>query len=488
MNLIPSKSECSVSYFCTWRTQNILAAMDGRGGARDMMDEQHLFGPDGFVHEYADVRGELYLVLDDGWDVDYGVNPDADAACFGSLEMSERKFPSVKGLSPAERLLVINQRVKSYGWKGIGLWVAAQRCAADYDAPFKESDLSYWQERILWCREAGVEYWKVDWGTHADNIAFRQALSSLAKKLYPALIIEHAACMLPLNAPEHPSDELCGRYAGEQHAHEIAKQAIEFSQVLRSYDVISALSVPTTLDRLANLLADAKGLINGEDECYINAALGCSLGVMRSHYDTEKIQEVGDDLAYRPDEVTAALRWQRIAPPFAGTVLAYSEEILFDEQYFAPGSTWYGSVWGKSVRQGAPAVITRNLSLDSVCVEGVEKPYVVASVHPNGAYSVSVQPRTLDGVHSYPEACVHCRIPDGAGTLGVLGVGCDVILHLPRVPQRVYVQSLLADHALELTEGLQRNTVTITKEFARRVFGGKDQSVPALMIHVVWAD
>ena len=58
MNLIPSKSEYSVSYFCTWRTQNILAAMDGRAGARDMMDEQRLFGPDGFVHEYADVRGD----------------------------------------------------------------------------------------------------------------------------------------------------------------------------------------------------------------------------------------------------------------------------------------------------------------------------------------------------------------------------------------------------------------------------------------------
>lgn len=488
MNLIPSKSEYSMSYFCTWRTQSILAAEDGRASGRDMMDEQHLFGSDGFVHGYADVRGELYLVLDDGWDVDYGVNPDTDAACFGSFEMSEYRFPSVKGLSPAERLLVINQRVKSYGWKGIGLWVAAQRSAEDYDEPFKESDLAYWQERILWCREAGVEYWKVDWGTHADDIAFRKALTSLAKELYPALIIEHAACMLPLNAPEHLSDALCGRYAGEQHAYAIAREAVDFSQVFRSYDVISALSVPTTLDRLATLHADAKGLINGEDECYINAALGCSLGVMRSHHDTEKIQEVGDDLAYRLDEVTAALRWQRIAPPFVGTVLVCSEEILFDEQYFAPGSTWYGSVWGKTVRQGAPAVIARNLPLDSVWVEGKKKPYVVASVHPNGTYSVSVQPRIIDGVRSYPEACVHCRIPDGVNTIGVLGVGCDVILHLPRVPKKVHVQSLLADHAFELTEGIQGKTITITKGFARRVFGGKDQSVPALMMHVEWVD
>ena len=487
MNLIPSKSEYSMSYFCTWRTQNILAAMDGRASARDMMDEQRLLGPDGFVYGYADVRGDMYLVLDDGWDVDYGVHPDTGAACFGSLEMSEQKFPSVKGLLPAERLRVIDQRVKSYGWKGIGLWVAAQRCASDYDVPFKESDLAYWQERIMWCREAGVEYWKVDWGTHAYDNAFRKALTSLAKELYPALMIEHASCVLPLNAPEHLSDELRGRYAGEQHAYTIAREAVAFSQVFRSYDVISALSVPTTLDRLSVLLPLAKGVINGEDECYINAALGCSLGVMRSHYNTEKIQEVGDTFTYRLDEVTAALRWQRIAPPFAGTDVVCSEEILFDEQYFAPGSTWYGSVHGKEVRQGAPAVIVRNLPLDSVWVEGKEKPYVVASVHPCGAYSVSVQPRTIRSVCAYPDATVHCRIDGGVDTIGVLGVGCDVILHLPCVPQKVYAQGLLADHAFELIEGMQGKTITISKEFARRVFGSKDQSMPALMLRVEWS-
>lgn len=487
MNLIPSKSECSISYFCTWRTQNILAAEDGHMSGRDMMGEELLLGEGGYVHQYDAVRSDLYLVLDDGWDVDYGVNPDTDAACFGSLEMSERKFPSVKGLSPAERLLVINQRVKDYGWKGIGLWVAAQRSAKDYDAPFKESDLAYWRERILWCREAGVEYWKVDWGTHADDISFRKALTRLAKDLYPELIIEHAACMLPLNAPEHPDAALRGRFAGEHDVCALAKDALGFSQVLRSYDVISALSVPTTLDRLATLLTDAKGYINGEDECYINAALGCSLGVMRSRYDTDTIQEVGDDRTQRIDEVTAALRWQRIAPPFIGTDIVCSEEILFDDQYFAPGSTWYGNVHEKEVRQGAPAVITRNLPLDSVWVDGKEKPYVIASVHPCGTYSVSVQPRTIDGVRSFPEACVHCRIPDGVDTLGVLGVGCDVILHLPRVPAKVYVQGLLTDHALELTEGVQGKTVTITKEFAGQVFGSKDQSVPALALRVMWS-
>ncbi len=429
----------------------------------------------------------MYFLLDDGWDVDYGVNPNQNPACFGSLEVSEQRFPSVKGLPPAERLKRINQRVKDHGWKGLGLWVAAQRCAEDYDAPFTERDLPYWQERILWCRDAGVEYWKVDWGTQADNIAFRKALTDMAARLYPSLIIEHAACMLPLNAPEHPDAALQGRYAGEASAFALAKQAVTFSEVFRSYDVLGVLSILTTLDRLSALLPVSKGYVNGEDECYINASLGCPIGVMRSHYDTDKINEVGDDRTWRLDEVTAALRWQRIAPPFAHTQTACSKEILYDEQYFEAGSTWYGSVYGKRVRQGAPAVVARNLAAESIWVEGEIKPYVAASLHPNGAYSVSVQPRVTGGACRYPNACVHCEIPDGVDTVGLLGVGCQVQLHLSATPKKVYVQSLIGDQAFEMTPGVQGNVITVTKEFARQVFCGNDQTSPGLVLRMVWS-
>ncbi len=488
MNLIPNQNKSSLSYWCSWQAQNIMAVIvgDAAKGGRDMLDEALIFGENGYVHQFDAVRGELYFLLDDGWDVDYGVSPSQGADRFGSLIMNEQRFPSVKGLPPAERLKRINQMLKDHGWKGLGLWVAAQRCAPDFDAPFAERDLPYWQQRILWCREAGVEYWKVDWGTQADNIAFRKALTDMAAQLYPALIIEHAACMLPLNAPEHQDAALQGRYAGEEDVFALAKHVAAFSQVLRSYDVLGALRIPTTLDRLSALLSVSKGYVNGEDECYINAALGCASGVMRSHYYTDKIKEVNDDRTWRLDEVTAALRWQRIAPPFTLTQTACSKEILFDEQYFKEGATWYGSVYGKRVRQGAPAVIARNLPAESIGVDGEIKPYVAASLHPNGAYSLCVQPRTLDGVCAYPDATVHCNLPDGVETVGLLGVGCDICLHLPRVPVKVYVQSLLADSALEMTEGVQGSDIKVTKDFARQVFSGTDQTAPGLVLRILY--
>ncbi len=490
MNLIPKQNKNSPSYWCSWQAQNIMAVIvgDAAKGARDMLDEALIFGESGYVHQYGDVRGDLYFLLDDGWDVDYDVNPNQDPACFGSLIMSEKRFPSVQGLPPAQRLGVINRMVKSHGWKGLGLWVAAQRCAEDYQAPFSERDLAYWRERILWCRDAGVEYWKVDWGAHADHNAFRKALTEMAGQLYPALIIEHATCMLPLNAYEHADPALQGRYAGEDSVNALAKDAVTFSQVFRSYDVLGALSIPTTLDRLATLLPIAKGYVNGEDECYISAALGCTVGVMRSHYYTDKIREVGDDRTWRLDEVTAALHWQRIAPPFIGTQTACSEDILFDEQYFDHGSTWYGDVFGKHVRQGAPARIARNLCVNSVWAEGEVKPYVVASLHPNGAYCVSVQPRRINGARHYPGACVHCNVPSGVDTVGLLGVGCDIVLHLPAVPQKVYVQGLLGDQAVELPPEMQGSEIRITKEYAGRVFGAADLTAPALVLRMAWDD
>lgn len=487
MNLIPKQNKNSLSYWCTWQAQNIVAIMQGDGArsARDVLDQTLVFGENGYVHQYGDVRGELYFVLDDGWDVDFGINPALGADRFGSLVMSEQRFPCVKGMSPAQRLGVINRMVKSYGWKGLGLWVAAQRCAQDYQAPFSERDLAYWRERILWCRDAGVEYWKVDWGAHADHNAFRKALTEMAGQLYPVLIIEHATCMLPLNAYEHADPALQGRYAGEDRVISLAKDAVTFSQAFRSYDVLGALSIPTTLDRLATLLPLAKGYVNGEDECYISAALGCSVGVMRSHYYTDKIHEVGDDRTWRLDEVTAALHWQRIAPPFIGGQTACSEEILFDVQYFDHGSTWYGDVFGKHVRQGAPARIARNLCVNSIWVEGEVKPYVVASLHPNGAYCVSVQPRMINGARRYPQARVHCNIPSGVTTVGLLGVGCDIHLHLPAAPKKVYVQSLLGEKAIELPREMQGTDITITKEYAGRIFGETDLTASALVLRLM---
>ena len=59
------------------------------------------------------------------------------------------------------------------------------------------------------------------------------------------------------------------------------------TDVYRTYDVTSILSLPTTLDRLAAMLQGAeghpevKGVLNVEDEVYVAAVMGCTMGVMR---------------------------------------------------------------------------------------------------------------------------------------------------------------------------------------------------------------
>ena len=54
----------------------------------------------------------------------------------------------------------------------------------------------------------------------------------------------------------------------------------------RTYDVDDVISVPLTIDRVSRMLAlkaedGVKGLVNCEDEVYVAAGLGCTMGIMR---------------------------------------------------------------------------------------------------------------------------------------------------------------------------------------------------------------
>ena len=150
------------SYYCTWLAQNFIASDagekraavrpeftgdQGANCARDKINEHTVFGNGGMAQINA--RADLYLVLDDGWDVPYQTDPSVSKHSFGSLEVNEERFPFAKG-NPAERLRALNGRVKGLGWKGLGIWVAAQRCGKDYKLPFSEADEEYWRERIFW--------------------------------------------------------------------------------------------------------------------------------------------------------------------------------------------------------------------------------------------------------------------------------------------------------------------------------------------------
>ena len=198
MNLI-TKGFCETpNYYCTWTTQNYgredveieenIAVFEGDQGAksaRQFINEKTIFARGGMINQFDKIRKELYFVFDDGWDVPYNVHPDSKYHMFGSLELNVERFPTLIG-TPAERLKALNNLVKSFGWRGAGLWVAAQETSEGKD---KDSELlsraeleKYWRERAKWTNFAGIEYWKVDWGKRSGDPEFRRMLTRVARE------------------------------------------------------------------------------------------------------------------------------------------------------------------------------------------------------------------------------------------------------------------------------------------------------------------
>lgn len=482
------------SYYCTWLAQNFIASDagekraavrpeftgdQGANCARDKINEHTVFGNGGMAQINA--RADLYLVLDDGWDVPYQTDPSVSKHSFGSLEVNEERFPFAKG-NPAERLRALNGRVKGLGWKGLGIWVAAQRCGKDYKLPFSEADEEYWRERILWCKQAGVTYWKVDWGTSEHDNAFRKFLTETAREIYPALTIEHAVCCPPVNGmTEALQCGAVGRFKGDKKISGLSKEAVLFSEVFRTYDVTPQFSVASTLDRIAYLLPYAKGYLNVEDELYLASALGCQMGIMRSVYG--KGLDDWDD-SDRLQEADAALAWQKFAPPFAGGKVEISEEILADEWAFKENEFWYQPINGRTIRQGAPAVVSRNAPLPEVKAgETGEKPFVVCALN-RGAYSVAVLPRTLNGKRAYVGGTVVCTLPEMPEKIALFGSAESFEFKWQGRATSVTAVSLLGGNELEIPLSEAGNRVYIDAEQMKKIWNADDKSAPAVLFTI----
>ena len=133
MNLIPSAPGASPNCWCTWSTQNFGREDEhpdyrnylGETGARFARAEMNEKNLNRWLRQFPRIRGDLYLLFDDGWDVPYGVHPDKSRDRFGTLEPDEERFPSFRG-TPPERLQKLNEFVRQAGWRGLGLWVPAQ--------------------------------------------------------------------------------------------------------------------------------------------------------------------------------------------------------------------------------------------------------------------------------------------------------------------------------------------------------------------------
>lgn len=482
-----------LNYFCTWSAQNRVAEQkaavlaskgafvgdQGAKGGRNMMTEALIFGDDelkGFVTLYPEVHSDLMLILDDGWDIPFDVHPGENSSAFGSLEINEGRFPSLKG-SPAERLKQMNDRVKAAGWKGIGIWVAAQKAGADYAVPFDPAAHEpYWRERILWCKYADVRYWKVDWGKQSSLPQFRELLTDLGKQLYPELVIEHTRCVKPYNGIPKENKPF---YADNLSLAEQTLTILKKSRVFRSYDVTcDRLSATTTLDRLSFLLSAEGGFVNCEDELYIGAALGCALGIMRNPWGSES-RAFCRCLA----EVTAAVKWQRIAPPFAGGELVRSEEILTDKCYFYPGDTWCAELLNTTLTQAAPAVMARNTALPLV-KPSARPAFVLASQNPSGAYAVAAV-RRYQHLQDTTPPNVTCQI-GGACTVGVFGNFASLTLQGKTPVTRVVAESLFDGVSEDITHRVTVNgsTVTISGEVLDALCRATDESENAVMLRL----
>ncbi len=348
-------------YYCTWQAQNIYCQPKGVSN-RDYLDEEALFGEKGIVFAYPELRKDLYFILDDGWDVPYSYHVEEDYP-FASHEIKSDRFPSFYG-SPKEKLKQMVDRICSYGWKGVGIWVCAQGSGEDYLKTIDELK-DFFKERLLWSKYAHISYWKVDWGKYGNDAAYRKMLVNLAKEIYPQLIIENAMCICPVNGVnDHEEEKRKYLYPWNKSMKKYIDEVVHFSEVFRSYDVTEELSSSTTLARLIYLLKQNQSIINCEDELYMGAILGCSLGIERNKTCALETITPKTSLHYRALETLAAIRYRKLSPCFVGGKLHVSKEKYLVKWQF--GAYWSENIDHVLVNQICPARVARNTSLPQV--------------------------------------------------------------------------------------------------------------------------
>ena len=434
INLVPDTVNPSPDYYCTWQTQ-LFATSDGKPEKqRAIISSRALFDkekPYGWAYFYENVREDLILVMDDSWDVPLS----GDTSFYGSLILSNDKFP---GMTLEE----LNKKIKSLGWKGLGGWICAQESAKHQNSHLS---VDYWTERLSEANKAGISYWKVDWGKSSRDISFRKMLTEQGKIHVPSLTIEHA----------------------------VVKDIIPHCDVFRTYDVPAIMSIPMTMEKLADVLSLSHGgLINCEDEAYIAAAGGFTMGIMRHPYSGTlpngnadmSFPHIHRNLKTKMYEVIRAVRWHRIAPAFklSNNSISISSEHLSDTWEFINKNEEIEEWWFKqaairdfinndTLTKTAPAFISRNTGLPNVVPdENGLVPYVVASKNPNGAFSIVTCGRTIGRSYIIPKCNISVNV-EGSDTVGIFGEYKNLILENTGSISKVLIQDPASDSAFDIT-------------------------------------
>jgi hypothetical protein len=521
INLVPATFNESPDYWCTWGAQNYASdttavlnslSLGPHSVTAANLTEERLFGKGGWSSAFPGLlRQDLILLFDLGWDIHENESIINSNWKLGSLEVAQDKFPSCSG-SRENRLRVLDSLVRHNGWKGTGIWLPAHPYH-DYFSGIRMEDAdvrSFYENALFMSRNAGISYWKIDYGYRGSDIGFRAMITELSEVNAPGMIVEHSRGSGPLSDEQCPWDtdnfHGTGSYRNWDDGR-VLKTAVEIarvSHVLRTYDITQQLSIPTTLDRVSQILyelsgSDAAVILNCEDEPYTGAVLGCALGILRhpgmicpegTNYDPFRFR-------YKVDEVLRAVRWHRIAPAWSagcGEILLDSVR-LQDSWYFRKGDAWATWVTGREVVQTATARVSRGLPLPGVKCDG-EPPYVICSRHPNGAISVGTLPRisAADGI-TYPLADVTIRIEDPAVPIGIFGRyrSLKLSFETPIRPHRTRIlgQDLASDRAVDITDrvNLQSTQLIIPGKVISEtgLSGAKegDLSEPGMVLRIV---
>jgi len=459
-SLVPSKPSNAPDYFCTWNVQGYVCSYLTNEDERKAMNEKNMFGDSAYQNWlgfFPNIRKDLFFVMDDSWDVPPDENSMQKNDYLGTVELNQARFPSFTG-NATERLKKLVGAVKEKGWKGLGGWICAQ------EAPvFNSTDsIAYWTARMKTANESGFGYWKVDWGKKTSE-GWRKMLTRLGHTYSPNLIIEHA----------------------------LEEKFVTIADVYRTYDVENIIAQPVTIGRIAALLKykpldDVKSIINCEDEPYIAAGLGCSIGIMR-HPFAGKLPNntvdfcfppVGRNLKNRLDEVSRGVRWHRIAEPFGIGSNNFIIDTLQLNDYWVMGEkeTWVGSRKnGDTLRVSAPAKVSRGLALPVVANPSPSQPFLLSSRYPNGAIAIVTIGRALNRSYITERLKVEQSINSLNKPIGIFGDYESLTLRLPaKIKAASYVifgQDLAGNTPINITKEIiiKGSTIVIPGETIRRV-------------------
>lgn len=457
--LVPNSVNPSPDYYCTWQTQQYYTSDGGSGAQRANMVEANMFGKmayQSWTDFYPNARADLYFVMDDSWDIPLISD---QAGYFGSLILNGERFPGYAkaGISNQDALKNLNTDIKNKGWKGLGGWVCAQEAPGFINGM---SPQEYWTERAKWANYSGFAYWKVDWGKKIYDYKFRKMLTDIAHQYAPNLTVENAQ-----------NDSV-----------------IPVSDVFRTYDVPAILSIPMTMKKLKNTLTFTpekgyKGLICAEDEVYIAAALGCTMGVMRhpmagnlpNGKPDPSFPEIHRNIKTKIDEVTRAVRWHRIAPAFAvNAAETYIDSVKLKDSWNIENmsseiESWWFESWtgfkkiGNVISESGTARISRGIPLPLVKPdENGDVPFVVAAKNPGGAVSIATSGRTKDRKYWIPDCDISIN-SDSATVFGIFGYYKSLTLNtsLDLTNIKIKVQDLAGKVVKDITNRITKDAKRI---------------------------